>query len=62
YIKILTECRMEHAARQLLLGEKNINSVAISCGYNQTSYFIGVFNAYFGVTPGVYLKNLQNIN
>ncbi|ELU6787704.1 helix-turn-helix domain-containing protein [Salmonella enterica] len=62
YIKILTECRMEHAARQLLLGEKNINSVAIDCGYNQTSYFIGIFNAYFGVTPGAYLKNLKNIN
>ncbi|EGT9239781.1 helix-turn-helix transcriptional regulator [Salmonella enterica] len=56
FIRILTECRMEYAAKQLLISNKNINQIAAECGYSSTSYFITVFTCFFGMLPNRYVQ------
>ncbi|EBM4432500.1 helix-turn-helix domain-containing protein, partial [Salmonella enterica] len=56
FIKILTECRVQHAARLLLISEKNINSISAECGYNNVSYFIMTFSNYYGLSPHHYAQ------
>ncbi|EBX5888830.1 AraC family transcriptional regulator [Salmonella enterica subsp. enterica serovar Reading] len=56
FIKILTECRMEHAAKQLLISNKNITQISAECGYSSASYFITIFTIFFGVRPSSYAR------
>ncbi|OSL82215.1 putative HTH-type transcriptional regulator GadX [Escherichia coli TA249] len=56
FIKILTECRMEQAARLLSINDKNVNTVSAECGYTNVSYFIKVFTCYYGVSPRKYAQ------
>lgn len=56
FIKILTECRMQYAARMLLISNKNINSISAECGYNSASYFIMTFRNYYGLSPHHYAQ------
>ena len=60
YGKILTNCRMHHAAKLLQTSEMNINQVSELCGYHNPSYFISVFKSFYGVTPCRFLKNISN--
>lgn len=55
YSQIVTDCRMRHAARQLLMDNKNIAQISQSCGYSSVSYFISVFKAFYGMTPLHYM-------
>lgn len=57
YREIITQCRMQHAAK--LLQTHNhlvIYQLANQCGYSHLSYFIYVFRKYYGVTPYQYSK------
>ncbi|EDJ1003478.1 hypothetical protein GE856_23125 [Salmonella enterica] len=56
FIKILTECRVQHAANQLLVSNKNINTISAECGYSSVSYFIMTFTAYYGLSPHQYAQ------
>ncbi|HGB5543833.1 TPA: helix-turn-helix domain-containing protein, partial [Salmonella enterica subsp. enterica serovar Muenchen] len=56
FIKILTECRVQHAARLLLIGNKNISTISAECGYSSVSYFIMTFTAYYGLSPHQYAQ------
>ncbi len=56
FIKILTECRVQHAANQLLISNKNINTISAECGYSSVSYFIMTFTAYYGLSPHQYAQ------
>ncbi|MFT0697569.1 helix-turn-helix domain-containing protein [Citrobacter sp. Cu096] len=60
YGKILTNCRMHHAAKLLRTSELNINQISELCGYHNPSYFISVFKCFYGVTPCRFLKNISN--
>lgn len=60
YGKILTDCRMHHAAKLLQSSEMNINQISELCGYHNPSYFISVFKSFYGVTPCRFLKNISN--
>ncbi|EMD1228040.1 helix-turn-helix transcriptional regulator [Salmonella enterica] len=54
FTKILTQCRMEYAVRELLMSDKNINQIAADCGYRSTSYFISLFSYCYGLSPHAY--------
>lgn len=56
FIKILTECRMEHAAKSLLIHNKSVKSISTECGYNNVSYFIMIFTNYYGLSPHRYAQ------
>lgn len=47
---LLIATRLENAKRMLCQGDK-ITDVAVSCGFNEPSYFTKSFKARFGVTP-----------
>ncbi|EFF0761629.1 helix-turn-helix domain-containing protein [Escherichia coli] len=42
---------MEHAAKLLLISNKNVNTISAECGYNNVSYFIMTFTKYYGLSP-----------
>ncbi len=46
--------RMEEAARLLRSGEKNMATVAASCGFASSAYFSSAFKAFYGVAPSVF--------
>ncbi len=55
YWDYLTHIRIEHAKEKLMQG-KNVSQVGYECGFYDISYFIRVFKAQSGVTPGGYGK------
>lgn len=46
--------RMEEAARLLRSGEKNMATVAASCGFASSAYFSSAFKAFYGVAPSAF--------
>ena len=48
--------RIEHACDELTASAGTITDVALSCGFNDLSYFIKVFKKYMGITPSEYLR------
>lgn len=56
YSEIIKDCRMKHAAEQLIIFHKSIVQTSITCGYTSTSYFTTVFKKYYGVTPLHFIK------
>ena len=48
--------RIEHACDELVASSGSITDVALSCGFNDLSYFIKVFKRTMGVTPGEYQR------
>lgn len=53
----ITQQRMERARELLADGYTNVNEAGIAVGYTNISHFIGVFQKYFGVTPGSYKRD-----
>lgn len=47
------QMRLLHAIELISMGQP-ITTVALSVGYNDISFFIGIFKRYLGVTPGRY--------
>jgi len=54
----LNACRLEAAAKQLLDSERQITDIALSCGFNSSSYFSEVFRKVKGCTPAEYRKRV----
>lgn len=48
--------RIERACYQLVNTEDSITDIALSCGFNDVSYFIRIFKKYKGKSPKQYLK------
>ena len=48
--------RIEHACDELTASTGTITDVALSCGFNDLSYFIKTFKRYMGVTPREFLR------
>ena len=53
-IEYLNMERIEHACYALSTTNDPITEIALSCGFNDLSYFIRTFKKYKGVTPGKY--------
>ena len=56
----LTERRIEEAKRLLSQTDGAIAQIARACGFASASYFISVFRARMGVTPGMYRERQRN--
>lgn len=48
--------RIERACYQLITSNESITHIALSCGFNDISYFIKTFRRYKGTSPRQYLK------
>jgi AraC-like DNA-binding protein len=55
-IQYLNYYRVECACELLFTSERTVSEVAMSCGFNNISYFIRVFGAQKGTTPRIYAK------
>lgn len=55
----VVELRMSTAARQLLISDKPISTIAYEVGYENPGYFTRVFRSYFGTSPYEYRKNAR---
>lgn len=58
-IDYLVYYRIECAGEMLLFSKKNITDIAISCGFNDMSYFSKKFKQLKGVTPMLYRKMMR---
>ena len=56
-IDYLNYYRIECASEMLSTKDITIREVAISCGFNDESYFIKTFNKYKGITPKQFMKS-----
>ena len=54
FTSYLSSYRLSMAARLLMLTNDSILDIALSCGYENLSYFNRLFRRKFGVTPGQY--------
>ena len=52
----LNEYRLDRACEMLRNTDETILSIAISCGFNDQSYFVKQFRNSRGITPGAYRK------
>ncbi|MGN1418757.1 MAG: helix-turn-helix domain-containing protein [Acutalibacteraceae bacterium] len=51
-IDYLNYYRVECACEQLLYSDESVTEIALSCGFNDLSYFVKTFKKYKGITPG----------
>lgn len=49
--QVLLDSKMNYAAKLILNSKNHINNVSKLIGMSSTSYFIKLFNSYYGVTP-----------
>lgn len=52
----LNQIRINRAKKALLESDKSITEIALSCGYENVSYFISLFRSSSGLTPLAYRK------
>jgi AraC-like DNA-binding protein len=50
-IEYLVDYRIERASKMLISGNMPVTEIALSCGFNDLSYFIKTFKRYKGVSP-----------
>ncbi len=55
-IDYLNYYRVECAADHLLYSEESVTDIALSCGFNDLSYFVKTFKRYKGMTPKQFRK------
>lgn len=53
-IEYLNYYRIECACEQLVLNDRSVTDVCMSCGFNDLSYFVKTFKRYKGTTPKQY--------
>ena len=58
-IDYLNYYRVECACEQLLYSDDSVTDIALSCGFNDLSYFVKTFKKYKGVTPKQFRKGAQ---
>lgn len=57
FTAFLTEVRITHAEKELLLSERTVTEICYRCGFNDVSYFIAKYRALRGVSPYRFRKN-----
>lgn len=58
-ISYLNNFRMKKAKELLLQQEMLINEVAFACGFETPYYFTNAFKKHFGISPGIWRKNMM---
>jgi len=58
---LLTELRMEFAARQLVITHAPIKTISSDCGFNSLAHFYKTFKKIYQATPSDYRKINQNV-
>ena len=58
-ITYLNNFRMKKAKELLLHQEMLISEVAFACGFETPYYFTNAFKKHFGISPGVWRKNMM---
>ncbi|MFM2587411.1 helix-turn-helix transcriptional regulator [Vibrio sp. TBV020] len=58
YKEVLAEVRFGHALSLMQSGERNVASLALSCGYQSEGRFSQRFRDKFGLTPSEYLRTV----
>lgn len=53
--------RIECAARKLLKSDMTVTEIALSCGFNDLSYFIKTFRRIKGITPAKFRQRQHNL-
>ena len=53
-IEYINYYRIEQAGERLLLTDDSVTEIALSCGFNDMSYFSKTFAKYKGVCPSVF--------
>ncbi|EGE1583189.1 TPA: AraC family transcriptional regulator [Escherichia coli] len=61
FYQILLDVRMQKAAKLILKNDLQVSKVAKMVGISSTSYFIRIFNSYYGVTPKNYFMYHKGI-
>lgn len=56
-VDYLNYYRIEQACRRLISGDQSVTEIALSCGFNDLSYFIRTFKKYKGMTPKAYIHH-----
>lgn len=56
-----TKKRLEKAMRMLVESGRRISDIAISCGYNNISYFTEIFTKYIGISPTAFREQNADI-
>lgn len=59
-VDYLNNYRVKRACEMLRQNQESITEIALSCGFNDLSYFIKTFKRYKGVSPKNYQKQIQN--
>lgn len=49
--QLVTQARLEHAARRLELSEVNVTELALECGFESLSHFVRLFHRRYGEPP-----------
>lgn len=57
FTAFLTEVRISHAEKELLLSEKTVTEVCYQCGFNDVSYFIAKYKALRGIPPSRFRRS-----
>lgn len=58
-VEYLNYYRIEQAGERLTLSDESITEIALSCGFNDMSYFSKTFSRFKGISPSVYRKNAE---
>ncbi len=59
-INYINELRIEKACYDMQIKNATVTEAAISCGFNDLSYFSKVFKSVKNITPTQYKKNIKN--
>lgn len=60
-IDYLNFYRMERACEQLIYTRESVTEIALSCGFNDLSYFVKMFRKYKGTSPRQFRKGGQTL-
>ncbi len=58
FTQYLKNCRLEAAAAALRSSDVSVSEAALSCGFNNLSYFTRSFRTRYGITPQEYKKRI----
>jgi len=58
--QVADEVRKSLAINYLKAGEYPVKQVSYMLGYNELSAFTRTFKRWTGITPGTYMKSIQN--
>lgn len=60
-IEYIMMTRLDYAKRMLRANEKTLSEIALSCGFNSSSYFYQCFTREFNTSPSDYRKNFLKV-